>query len=225
MDARRRFFANALDAVGNLLPVELSAYGAEQLDEFLEILAFGGVVLGVERGIGVELNTLVDEERGIATVVDDEVGTETVAEVEGHLCAPPVFGEALAFPCEDGDASLGYCGGGMVLRRIDVARAPADLRAESYERLDEDGGLDGHVERACDACAFQGLLSFISLAESHQAWHFEFGDGDFVASELGEVDVRHLVGVFGLVYVFYHFWEITFCVRKGTKDNDSECYA
>ena len=44
-------------------------------------------------------------------------------------------------------------GGGVVLGREDVAGGPADLGAERGQRLDEHGGLDGHVQRARDARA------------------------------------------------------------------------
>jgi hypothetical protein len=48
-------------------------------------------------------------------------------------------------------------GGRVVLGREDVARAPADLRAERGEGLDEHGGLDRHVQRADDARALERL--------------------------------------------------------------------
>ena len=47
--------------------------------------------------------------------------------------------------------------GGVVLRREDVARGPADLGTERDERLDQDGGLDRHVQRPGDARALQRL--------------------------------------------------------------------
>ena len=47
--------------------------------------------------------------------------------------------------------------GGVVLGREDVARGPADLGAERLQRLDQHGGLDGHVQRAGDARALERL--------------------------------------------------------------------
>ncbi len=44
-------------------------------------------------------------------------------------------------------------GSGVILRGEDVARAPTNAGAEGLERLDEHGGLDGHVQRAGDASA------------------------------------------------------------------------
>ena len=46
--------------------------------------------------------------------------------------------------------------GRFVLRREDVAARPPDLRAEGDERLDEHGGLHGHVQRAGDPRAARG---------------------------------------------------------------------
>ena len=47
--------------------------------------------------------------------------------------------------------------GGVVLGREDVAGRPAHLGAEGDQRLDQDGGLDGHVQRAGDAGALERL--------------------------------------------------------------------
>ena len=49
-------------------------------------------------------------------------------------------------------------GGGVVLRREDVARCPAHVGAERLQRLDQHRGLDRHVQRAGDARALQRLL-------------------------------------------------------------------
>jgi hypothetical protein len=48
-------------------------------------------------------------------------------------------------------------GGGVVLRREDVARGPAHVGAELLQRLDEHRGLDRHVQRAGDAHAGERL--------------------------------------------------------------------
>ena len=126
------------------------------------------------------LHAEVDEEGGIATVVNDEVGAGAVGEDEGLQRAPPVLLERLALPGEDGDAvgcvgraggAGGDGGGGMVLRGEDVAGGPLHLGTERDERLDEDAGLDGHVERADDAGALEGLGGAVLLAEGLEAGH------------------------------------------------------
>src|SRR5687768_7093330 len=81
----------------------------------------------------------------------------------------------------------------MVLGREDVARGPADLGPERLERLDQDGRLDGHVERAGDARALEGLPRGVLLADGHEAGHLGFGDGDLAAAPARERDVGDVV--------------------------------
>jgi hypothetical protein len=81
--------------------------------------------------------------------------------------------------------------------RVDVAADPADVRAERLERLDEDGGLDGHVQGAGDAGAGQRLLRAVLLAQRHQAGHLMLGQPDLVTAEVGEGDVGDLEVVRG----------------------------
>ena len=111
-------------------------------------------------------------------------------------------GEGLALPGEDRDA-LGVVrravradddgGGGLVLGGVDVAGGPADLGTESGERLDEDRGLHGHVQRAGDAGALQRLRGAVLLAQGHQAGHLVLGKSELVAAGLGEAQVGNLV--------------------------------
>ena len=85
--------------------------------------------------------------------------------------------------------AFGDRGGGVVLRREDVAARPAHGRAEFDERLDEDGRLDGHVQRAGDAHALERLARAVFLADGHQAGHFVLGDWMVLAAPLGEREV------------------------------------
>lgn len=50
------------------------------------------------------------------------------------------------------------------------------------EGLDEDGGLDGHVEGAGDAGAVEGFLGTELLSKLHKSWHFDFSQLDFFSS-------------------------------------------
>ena len=68
----------------------------------------------------------------------------------------------------------------------DTQRTSAPRR---HERLDEDGGLDGHVQRARDARAVQGPRLGVLAAQLHQAGHLVLGEPDLLAAELVEVDV------------------------------------
>jgi hypothetical protein len=82
----------------------------------------------------------------------------------------------------------------VILRREDVAGRPADFGAQRDQRLDQHGGLDRHVQRAGDARALQGLRGAEFGAQSHQAGHFGFGDGDFGAAKIGQAEVGdHIV--------------------------------
>ena len=96
-----------------------------------------------------------------------------------------------------GAAGLGTAdddrGGGVILRREDVARDPAHVGAELGQRLDEDGGLHRHVQAAHDLRAGERLLRAVAGAQRHQAGHLVLGETDFLAAELGEAEILHLV--------------------------------
>ena len=94
------------------------------------------------------------------------------------------------FGCCDGAAGFGTAdddrGGGVILRREDVARDPAHVGAELGQRLDEHRRLNRHVQAAHDAGAGERLLRAVLLAQRHQARHLLLGEADFLAAELGE---------------------------------------
>ena len=54
------------------------------------------------------------------------------------------------------------------------------------ERLDQHGGLHGHVQAAHDARAGERRLARVARAQRHQAGHLLLGEADLVAPELGE---------------------------------------
>ncbi|XXG76612.1 hypothetical protein AAC387_Pa08g0922 [Persea americana] len=103
------------------------------------------------------LHTLLDEQRGIATIINDEIGAAVDSSVEAPISAPLVLLEGVSLPGEDNGRVTGDGGGGMELGGKDVAGAPADLDSEGGEGFDEDDGLDGHVEGAEDSRAPKGL--------------------------------------------------------------------
>ena len=74
----------------------------------------------------------------------------------------------------------------------DALRPPGRLQG-----LDQDRGLDGHVQRAGDAGAAQWLLGAVLLARRHQARHLGLGDRQFTAAPVGEGDVLDDVVVRG----------------------------
>src|SRR2546430_9917120 len=88
----------------------------------------------------------------------------------------------------------------MVLGGEDVARGPAHLRAERLQRLDQHRSLDGHVQRARDARASQGLSRGEFLADRHQAGHFGLGDGDLPAAPAAERKIAYVKALLGFEY-------------------------
>lgn len=169
---------------------------ADDGEHDLELSVVGGLRIGDLAGLLVVLlglDTLVDEQRGVAAVVDDEVGAARLAPVEAALGAPPVLLEGLPLPGEHGGRVARDGGGGVVLRGEDVAGAPADLGAERGEGLDEDGGLDGHVERPRDPSAGEGLGRAELGAARHEAGHFDLGQLNLEAAEVRLREILDLV--------------------------------
>ena len=88
--------------------------------------------------------------------------------------------------------------GGVILGREDVARRPPHPGAQRDQGLDQDGGLDGHVQRAGDARAGKRLRVAVALAHRHETGHLVLGELDLLAAELGERQVGDLeVGTVG----------------------------
>jgi hypothetical protein len=127
----------------------------------------------------------VDEQRGVAAVVEDHVRA-AVAELEDAVRELPVLVQRLALAGEHRRAAGGDGRRRVILGREDVAGGPADLGAQRLERLDQDGGLDGHVKRSRDPGAPEGLPWRVLLADRHQRRHLALGDGDLLAAPVGE---------------------------------------
>ncbi len=193
--AGRGLLGDALDALGDPGPPLVGADRAgEQVDDDVPLLR---VVGGRGRhGAGLlVLGALVHQQRGVAAVVEDHVGGVAVRPGQRLLGAPPVLLQRLALPGEDGHAlrvvggAVGADddgGGGVVLGGEDVAAHPAHLGAERHQRLDEDGGLDGHVQGAHDLRAAEGLGGRVFLADRHEAGHLVLGEPDLLAAEVGK---------------------------------------
>ena len=203
MHARGGFLRDAADRVLDLRPAAgvLLDLLAELSQERAELF---GVVRGVELGNRtglLELEALEHHHRGVAAVVEDQVAGLALP-VEDLAGAPPVLVERLALPGEHGHALrvVGRAVGtndnrsrGGVIGREDVAARPADLGAELGQRLDQHGGLHGHVQRAGDAGALERLLAGVLATQRHQARHLVLGKTQQVPAGLGQVQVRDLV--------------------------------
>ncbi len=238
VDAGRGLLGDTADLGRELGPLLRGlAEGAVQQGEDVGVLL---AVRGrrVRGGAGLlELDALVDEEGGVATVVQDHVRAAggSVRPGQRLLRAPPVLFERLALPGEDRDARGGFRGavradrdggGSVVLGGEDVAGGPADLGAEGDQGLDEHGGLHGHVQRTGDPGAGQGLGGGELLADRHQAGHLVLGERDLLAPERGEGEVGDLEVLAvggrrhnGLLLVMGRGWAVwaDSAARRGTR--------
>ena len=133
------------------------------------------------------------QERCVAAVVEDHVGRAAVFPFEDAVGVVPILFQCFALEGEDGDAGGGDRGGGVVLRRVDIARGPADIGAERGKRFDQNGRLDGHVQGARDARALERLLRGVFGPHRHEPRHLRLGDGDFLAAPIGEPDILDVV--------------------------------
>ncbi len=155
---------------------------------------------------GLVLGALVHQQRGVAAVVEDHVRADFavgsgLGPAHDLLGAPPVLLERLALPGEHRHApgvidralgTDGHRGGCVVLGGEDVAAAPAHLGAERGQRLDQDSGLDRHMQRARDARALQRLGGGVLAADRHQARHLVLGEDYLLTAKLREGEVGDL---------------------------------
>jgi len=66
------------------------------------------------------------------------------------------------------------------------AGRPGNLGTESGEGLDQDGGLDGHMQASGDTSALERLGSGELLPHVHETWHLMLGDFDLLATKGSE---------------------------------------
>ena len=67
------------------------------------------------------------------------------------------------------------------------------MGAEVHQCFDQHRRLDGHVQRAGDARALEGLLLGVLGTQGHQARHFMLGQLDLLAAKVRQLDVLDLV--------------------------------
>ena len=133
------------------------------------------------------LGSLDDHHSGITTIIDDDVWPLAVWPDQGVVGQLPVLGEVFSLPGENlGGVGLGDGGSGVVLSRVDVAGAPSDIGSEFLEGLDEDGGLDGHVEGSGDSGSLEDLGISVFGSARHESWHFDLSKVNFLSSPFVE---------------------------------------
>ena len=208
------FFGHADDVLDRLGQVARLG-GDEGLEralefDFLGILRFGQFLP--------RLNARAPQrEHGcIAAIVEDDVGgTVRIVlgrPVEDSANVVPIVRQALALDRKYGNVLRRNSRGGVILRRENVACRPAHVGAQCDQRLDQHGGLDRHVQRTGYARALQRLVG-IFLAQRHQARHFGFGNGDFIAAVFGQRNVLDdVIGEFG------HVMFLNLSVKAATRE-------
>mmetsp|Transcript_54188 Transcript_54188/g.151274 ORF Transcript_54188/g.151274 Transcript_54188/m.151274 type:complete len:247 (+) Transcript_54188:941-1681(+) len=207
--ALRSHLLQPVDASGGLLADALALRGharvlrlvgrdgiSQQLQDALEfgVVRAGRIGQGsVLRELFLELLALVDQQRRVAAVVDELVAAVRAWHCHHLLGTPPVLLQGLALPCEHGGC-LGLRDGRsrVVLRAEDVAGAPAHFGPKRVQGLDEDAGLDSHVQRPVDVHPLEGLLRAELLAGRHEARHLVLRQAELFAAELGEAHVLDL---------------------------------
>ena len=179
MNAGGRLFGHAFDCLGGLA-VPAGLLFKPFLDRDKENLFFLVSRVLEHAGIGFCLHAEMKKQRGIAAIVENHVGSAAVVPLENAVRVIPIVLQALAFDREDRHAGIRDGCGGMILGRVDVAGRPAHIRAKMRQCLDENRGLDRHVERTGDSRAAQWLLRPILLPRCHQAGHLGFRNIDLV---------------------------------------------
>jgi hypothetical protein len=179
-------------AVLPLLHVGLHGAGNDGVDA-LQL----GVVSLVGAGGSSELlvlDSLVDEEGHITTIIDDKIGTISLGingPGDGVKGALPVLLKGLSLPGEHGSRSItGNGSSSMILSGKDVARAPSDISTKSLKGLDKDSSLDGHVEGSSDTGTSKQSVGVLASA-SHKSGHLELSNLNLLATEVSKGNVSH----------------------------------
>ena len=118
----------------------------------------------------------------ITAIIKNDVRGPTVWTFDGFFDALPELFVGFTFPGECWNACNCHGSGGVVLGREDIARRPAHGGTQRDQCLHQHGRLNGHVQTACDPRALQRLAFAKLIPQRHEAGHFSFGDGNFLAA-------------------------------------------
>ena len=108
------------------------------------LLFVAGVVQNSDVLLG--LATQHHQTSGIAAVVQDHVGGSAVAPLKNTVGVIPVLLKGFTFNGKHGDAPSGDGRSGVVLRGEDVAGGPTHFGPELHQGLDQNRGLNCHVQ-------------------------------------------------------------------------------
>lgn len=206
-------FGNTNELLGHLGPfvsstsLEILSDDSNDLLE-LEVVIFIWIwdLSGLEE-VSLGLDTFVDEEGSITTIIDENIWTIAVWPGEHFVGAIPVLLEGLSLPCEDvGGLGLDDSSGGVVLSGEDVARGPSNFGSKFVKSFDQNGGLDGHVEGSRNLSSLEDFRWSILLSNSHESWHLDLSDVEFSSAPISliwEFDIGFKVGFHLVVSVFF----------------------
>jgi hypothetical protein len=202
-------FRDTLAALGDLVPLVSFATLEKSLDD-----AENDLELGVVRRARIRESsvlekrifgflTLVNEKGHVSTIIDDEIRPVALAVIiwpsEGVEGAFPVLLEGFSLPGKDsGRLITSNSGGCMVLSGENVARAPSDVASEGLEGLDQDGSLNGHVERSRDTSTLEGDRRSKLSSTSHETRHLNLSQLNVLATVVGKGDISNYKSVIGL---------------------------
>lgn len=165
------------------------------LEHLVEVMNTSGGLLRDTLDVTEELGVLLVDQRGeVTTVIENHVKSLAPGEsLEGLVDTPKILLLGLTLPSKDGDTGGGDGGSGMVLGGEDVAGRPGDLSTESGKGLDENSGLDGHVETASNPGTLEGLGLGVLLTEVHETRHLVLSELNLLSAKSGKRDVGDLV--------------------------------
>lgn len=187
-------FGNTNELLGHLGPlIGLSSLETKFDDSNdlleLEVIIFISIwhLSGLEE-VSLGLDTFVNEEGSITTIINENIWTIASGPCEHFVGAIPVLLEGLSLPCEDvGGLGFDNSSGGVVLGGEDVARGPSNFSSEFVKSLDQNGGLNGHMEGSRNLSSLKDFLWSILLSDSHESGHLDLGDVEFFSSPIGLV--------------------------------------
>ena len=136
---------------------------------------------------------VVQHQCQVAAIIQDHVRLPAVRAVDSLFDAPPVLLLGFTFPGEHRDAGCSNGRRRVILGREDIAGRPANIGAELAQCLDQDGGLDRHMQASGQPHTGQRLLRAIFFAQGHEARHFRFRNRDFLAAPFGQRNIGDFV--------------------------------
>ena len=148
MDPRCGLFRNALEILDRLSEIA-RLLGDKRLQSALKFNFF--FILWLAKGFApFKLCAPQSEHGGITTIVEDDIRCRVVTPIKDATDIIPVIGKAFALYGKHRNVARCYGGRGMVLRREDVTRCPADVSSKRRQSFDENSRLNCHVKRTND---------------------------------------------------------------------------